>query len=537
MPPHPSATHRPHLNAYAGYIGLACLIALCIVLRQPDQWRHPVVWIEDGTQVLPDLLARGIASLADPVNGYLVVCSKLISWIALQFGLPNYAIASTVLTLIASTLCFTAIAFAPTRLRHARWCALAAALAPVGPETFVSPIYLLWHTGILLLLVLVWDPSRHTVWRGAVLVFAGLSSPLVAFLLPLLALRWLILRHRSDLACTAICLLVAACQIYLAHRMGDTGGATPDNLEYLPVLLATVCGQFLSFALPPTWAAICGGMLLAWLALPLLDQRIPRDDRTNYLSLVGILVLSVAAMLLRVGHTEALQFHGPNRYYFFALIALAWLVVQHASLKSRWFVAIPLLLAVLANSLHQYRLHNPAQDILPLKWSAPAQIVKATGQGSLPVFMLDRVVNLDVPLDVSLFKRGRSCAAHAAGARCVIHPWIIAHTDYPPAIPRRDGAIVSTSVQGQDLWARLDLGHNIGDRYREFHVVGKLAPLDMEVLPFAGDGGPLFELHATFGSADDAARFASSYCVAVVTDGKPALLASPNRECDALLTH
>jgi hypothetical protein len=71
-------------------IGLAVATIAILAARRPDQFLHPYMWVEDGTQTLPGYLERGWLEVFQPLAGYLVLVSKLMNVAALQLA-PLYA--------------------------------------------------------------------------------------------------------------------------------------------------------------------------------------------------------------------------------------------------------------------------------------------------------------------------------------------------------------------------------------------------------------------------------------------------------------
>ena len=60
---------------------LASIVVLVLVLmiyRRPDQFLHPYIWVEDGTDNLPDYVQAGWLSLFHPLVGYFILPVKLI---------------------------------------------------------------------------------------------------------------------------------------------------------------------------------------------------------------------------------------------------------------------------------------------------------------------------------------------------------------------------------------------------------------------------------------------------------------------------
>jgi hypothetical protein len=54
--------------------------------RRSDQLIHPQVWDEDGTHILRDLIHDGPWSILRPLNGYLVIIPRAISFLSLSIS-------------------------------------------------------------------------------------------------------------------------------------------------------------------------------------------------------------------------------------------------------------------------------------------------------------------------------------------------------------------------------------------------------------------------------------------------------------------
>ena len=210
-----AAYERHRTIALLAAIAGATLLAMA--LRRPDQWSAPAVWIEEGTVALPDYVANGWSSVLHPMMGYLVLPTKLILATAATLSfrwLPEIEFA---LTLLFTAGVLAAIAFCPTDLKYRPLCALALLALPIDSEAYATSAYAFWWGSLLTILPLIWrrDGARHDVLRGLLLVFGGLSSPLIIALTPLYAVRAALLRSRAAI----IDLVLAAAAAGLQYSM------------------------------------------------------------------------------------------------------------------------------------------------------------------------------------------------------------------------------------------------------------------------------------------------------------------------------
>ena len=204
---------RRYGGASAQALALIALTLAVLVARRPDQFLHPYVWVEDGTVILKAYAERGLASVFEPVSGYLILATKLISLSAYKLSIqwaPEIALA---LTVAYTCAIIAAVAFSPTHLRWPFACAVAVLTLPVDPEVFAVSLLAFWWAGLLLILALLWDADRGAIWlRAFYVVLGGLSSPLAVTLSALFVLRALIERRRSEFVIAALAVAVAMIQ-------------------------------------------------------------------------------------------------------------------------------------------------------------------------------------------------------------------------------------------------------------------------------------------------------------------------------------
>ncbi len=523
---------------WPGQLGLAVFIVIAVMLRRPDQYLHANVIFEEGTQILPDLLARGLLSVADPINGYTVVLSKLVSWCALCFGLSAFPAASAILTMATISALFFSISLAPTSLQHKRLCAIAAVLAPIGTETFASSIMLVCHASILLMLTVLWRPGEKNGLRYGALLLAGLSSPFAVFALPAFAWCWFRGRQRSDLICLFIAMGISLLQIGIAHQSAATGGATLSNALWAVPLLAKMAGQFLVFG----WSSTATGALgLTFLYLTIVpragtEKNRQEENMTTVLMLL-VLVTTIAAITFRLGGQVPMNFNGPNHYYNLPFLIFSWLLIQR--LPNRPFIdALPVTIMVIAVGVNSYKHYTMHQEAI--NWKPEAATVLREGHGSLPIYFFN-TLDVNLPLEVRLQQRHRACNELEKSwlPQCVVVAWIFSRADYIAPVKETVGQIEGDATEGLQLIVHVDVGQSTVGKHREFHTAGKVAPTNIEAWPSVLNdrNQSKFDVRFSFADADTLKRFKSSYCITYRNGNEalPRLIANGNPICRSIL--
>ncbi|SFS51926.1 hypothetical protein SAMN04488040_0732 [Sulfitobacter marinus] len=77
---------------------IAAISAVALLYsRRGSHLSNPQVWNEDGVYIVPQFPANGWTSLLEPVNGYLISISRMISNTALTVAPSEYPVISTLL--------------------------------------------------------------------------------------------------------------------------------------------------------------------------------------------------------------------------------------------------------------------------------------------------------------------------------------------------------------------------------------------------------------------------------------------------------
>ncbi len=328
---------------------LVAATLLVLFYRRPDQFLHPYIWVEDGTEILKAFAETGAWSLFKPVSGYHVLATKLVTLSAYKISFlwaPEIAVAPTVAFtcgVIAS------VALAPTHLRWRPLCALLPVLIPTDSEVFAVSEYTFWWAGLWIILALIWDRNRG--WQALRLffiVFGGLSSPIVIPLSCFFGLRAAMERHRSEVTCAGVAALLAAVQAGTLHVYGGPT-ATLGKLT-IPLFVEKFFGLFVGAWISSEDVTIAVG----WAVISLIAASIflERHKIDRYFVFIGLSWLSITVIvLLRIPLKAIHPFVDGPRYFFYSYILLGWAVTWLAA-KSNLSMR-SLLLAVLAVGIAQ----------------------------------------------------------------------------------------------------------------------------------------------------------------------------------------
>ena len=341
---------------------LAAATAFIVILRRQDQFTHPYVWVEDGTFTIPQLARHGLLSVFEPISGYCVLSSKLISAAAITLSFYYYPEVTCALNLVFTVLVVMAVAIAPTRLRW-RWaCALLVLFIPTDSECFGVSHYSIYWAGLLVVLTLLWNrEGRSTAWRYGLAVLGGLSSPLVIGLLPLFWIRATTERTRAEIRFAVLVTAVAAVQIVLyITTFEGRPGQFPEPRQVF-VFLDKNLGYFLAQSIASDYTLGFSLFLLVWIGAGCV-LAYPRKQH--------VLLLLTAAFLVGAGMAAIRQdvevIHpilGGPRYFFYPYILLFWILAWIAATSRRRTVkgvSVGMILLAVANSIpHFVRDHDP----------------------------------------------------------------------------------------------------------------------------------------------------------------------------------
>ena len=355
-----------------------CLIAVLLASRRWAQWVRPQVWDEDGAN-LSNFIAHGWVGLFEPVNGYLIIVPKLISFAALQVSFLHYAAVSTVLAWFFIGCVAIAIWRSPTQLKSRLICAVVVFCVPCDPEVFGLPLYTFWWASLLLFLTVFWaeDDTRLT-WRIVFLLLGGLSSPVIVLIGPLMAWRWFRSRLRRDGLLLALVLIIVLIQLRFMLQV-PSGGimAIPSAVRHaVPIFFGGLVLGNWNWYSSVLWPAglICVAVIIrsVWLG-----------RNFTIASLLFLLAGTIAMSAVRVDVAAIHPTLAGPRYFFFPFILISWLLVQTLTLRGhrllQWSAA-GLLTASLVNAAPAWsRTHDD------LAWSGHAAACTGFSEYVIPI--------------------------------------------------------------------------------------------------------------------------------------------------------
>ncbi len=337
---------------------------IAIGARRWPQLISPDVWVEDGLTVVPSYVHDGWAGLFDPVNGYLIVPSKLTTFVALTLSFDHYALVSTILAIAAQAAVVVVVAVAPTVLAAPVLAALLALFLPIGSEVYGLPLFVFWWTTLLLILALFWRDGTSLGWRVAAIVVGGLSSPFVVAAWPAFAVRAVVDRNRGNLVALVAALALATVQGSIMMRLHATGAEPPfEALHHIPSLISKYFGTAL-YSLGQHGAGPFGAAVVIFLAGAVLA--IPRERRLVYVLLALCLAVAIFTSVARVPVDAPHPLLAGPRYFFFPLLLTGWMLIMLAQEARRSVALIAMIIAgAYAPSLAASFLYQPQEPREP----------------------------------------------------------------------------------------------------------------------------------------------------------------------------
>src|SRR3569623_1286621 len=253
----PDETRHPQLAAppwptREGASALALAISLVVMIaRRPDILSNAVFWAEDGAVYFADAFNKGaLAALFLPYAGALQIFPRAIYGLATLLPLrfvPLFGVWAALLVRAA----IPAFLFS-SRFTWIDWRAKVAVAAyfllmPNLAEVHANPANTHWYLGIYLLMVVLADAPRTFAWKchdWAVLVLAGLSGPMIQFVLPALVFRAVAQRDTANArwAFGGVAAMFAVLQLALLVTTaigGDVHPAADTGLFSIPVMLVS----------------------------------------------------------------------------------------------------------------------------------------------------------------------------------------------------------------------------------------------------------------------------------------------------------
>ena len=330
---------------------LALTFFLLLTSRRWSQLVCPQVWNEDGT-VIFGLATKGLTSIFEPINGYLIVISRIISAVSLSISFTQYHIISTIICWLFIIFVVMCVALCPTYLKRKTLCAFLIFFIPTNPEVFGIPLYSFWWSSILLFLLVLWDEKySFPLLRILFLLIGGLSSPIIILISPLLIYR--IVHFKNILIEKIIALIslsITTIQLYFVSQ--TLPGKIPEINSIVKNVTPVFLGNFVigNFVIGNPYVLWFLGMIVLIMIILFFLKTKPNFLR---LSIIYLLLGTIASSVIRIDPIRIHpQFAGP-RYFFFTYIILYWLLIQlSTNTKTKLIKIFPniLILAAIINA-------------------------------------------------------------------------------------------------------------------------------------------------------------------------------------------
>jgi hypothetical protein len=321
-------------------IPLLLVALLLLALRSGQRILHPEIWAEDADNLFA-WVQYGLASVAHPVNGYLIVVPRLITNLAASLSIYYYPLISSLLAWGVALFVVLAVARSPLHLKGGALLGIACLLVPTGMEVFGLPLLTFWWTSLLLFVAVFWDQDARTAaWARTICVgLAALSSPVSVVVAPLLVLRaWLLRDRPAEVLVAMVGAAGAAIQLALMWRAGQGsvagmalaagGGGAGIRLELETAVLVVrkFLGAWLIGNLQPKAIGTFGWLLLALCAVAAWRHR--RSPVVWALAYLWGATVMIAC--LRVDIRTLHQELAGARYFFLPHILLSWFLLHVA---------------------------------------------------------------------------------------------------------------------------------------------------------------------------------------------------------------
>lgn len=360
-------------------INLALFVIL-YVLRRPADALYPYVWAEDGRFNIPQALEHGWLSLLIPVQGYLIIPSKILTLLSLEVSGLFYPEISYVLTLIFTTFVMIILTSKVVRLPKKEYLPLIIALLPYNPEVFSTPLYMFWWTSLLLLIPLFYSSQEKNRKLASIniasTILGCLSSPLCILLIPAMIIKTYVTKSKLDYVVLTVWSTLSVVQFSFSFR----GSSEKINLSNWYLVVPKFIETYIKYdnnnlSSSPSLIShilalvfILGGFFALYFMLKL--------NKKELLPTSIMFVATLSAMLaswLRI-NMETHPFLAGPRYYFFPYIFISIFLItiyamptnslsraKHNFLKVLCLYAIIISCtgAWIQNPLLFYRVHQP----------------------------------------------------------------------------------------------------------------------------------------------------------------------------------
>jgi hypothetical protein len=334
---------------------------LLLFFKRWNQLLDPEIWIEDGIYGIPTFIHYGWKDLFMDEGGFLKTINVLITNTGMTISPLYYPEISTYLSWIFTIFVSLAVVFSPTKLRFKLLAAVLIYFIPTGLENFGIPYYSYFWSGILLFLVVLWEPGKNLPLRVFYVLLGGLSSPNI-FMLPFLQLfRVIFIREdrKQEVIVFLVILVVFAVQYNIFASDGFLGSHLVTDLDFILEYIRKFYGlYFLNYITGNDYLLqTLGGV---YVLLLFFFYWIKNFKDPYFYLLMGLLIgTGLSAVLRKYINIDPIS--PGSRYYFYPYIMLTWSLLYVVGGKQLWlrFLAIPvLLLSVAISFYYPYRVHD-----------------------------------------------------------------------------------------------------------------------------------------------------------------------------------
>ena len=326
------ATAPPPRRASA-YLWLAFPLAIgLLAFRRWDQVLHPALWVEEGWAFIPQYLEKGWLYIFEPVNGYLIVPSKLVQLAAFHVSFADLPLWTMVFTLIVSGLVAVAIATAPINVPFRLAAALVPFLVAIDPEPMAVGEYTFWFVGLLSIVALIWRSDARSHWlRYGYAAIGALSSPLGVLTVPLMIGRAVWTRKIPDIITAVAALVPAAWQVWLVASRDTLAGGSAERLSVqdTPIIIEKFVGDY--FLNTDNWVSFGIGAAALLIVAGLCIWAFVSERRVTPAALFVCFGLSIGASIARVPLDGVDAFGAGPRYFLYPFIMLGWTMMSLAT--------------------------------------------------------------------------------------------------------------------------------------------------------------------------------------------------------------
>ena len=362
---------------------LQIIFFLLLFSRRSAQLINPQVWSEDGTVHIPAFIDHGLASIFDPVGGYLIFIVKTISAISLSISVTQYPVISACLTWLFTVFVATCVAKCPTYLKNKFICAVLIFFIPTIPEVFGISIYSFEWASILLFLLVLWKKdSKFYLHRIFLLIIGGLSSPVIYLITPILIFR--AIRFKNILV-EKILAIIGISLVAVQYLSSPTTPLQTTGFKYIINNMDTTIPVFFgNFFIGNT---IGPNFILLWFFSGLIfivisGYLIKTKFNSLSLTLIYLLFGSIVISTLR---TDVLfirsSLSGP-RYFFFTYIFLYWILIQFITTTKSTILKYFLILLIFTGVINAFPVWSENHD--DLNWPYQIKRCASTKNFNIP---------------------------------------------------------------------------------------------------------------------------------------------------------